>query len=124
MTCLICVVDDDASFRSAITSLLHSIGYTVAAFGSAEEFLDSGRVADTACLISDVQMSGMNGFELQTRLRENGQQLPIIFVAASPGEKAREQAVRSGALAFLGKPFSEDKLMSLLDQVDRDLRSG
>lgn len=124
MVYLISVVDDDASFRRALSSLLQSLGYTVAAFDSAEEFLASGRIDETACLISDVHMSGMNGFQLQARLRETGYRQPIIFVAASPGEKAREEAVRSGALAFLGKPFSEDRLVALLDQVERTHSSG
>ena len=121
---VISVVDDDASFRRALSSLLQSLGYTVAAFDSAEEFLASGRIDETACLISDVNMPGMNGFQLQARLRETGHGQPIIFVAASPGDKAREQAIRSGALAFLGKPFSEDRLIALLEQIERDRGSG
>lgn len=124
MTYLVSVVDDDASFRRALSNLLQSLGYTVAGFESAEKFLASGRIDETACLISDVQMTGMNGFELQARLREAGHRQPIIFVAASPGAKAREQAISSGALAFLGKPFPEDKLIALLDQVERNRGSG
>lgn len=124
MAYLVSVVDDDASFRQALSRLLQSLGYTVAAFDSAEEFLASGRIDETACLISDVHMTNMSGFELQARLSEAGHRKPIIFVAASPGEKAREQAIRSGALAFLGKPFSEDTLIALLDQIERDRGSG
>lgn len=117
MGAVISVVDDDESFRRALSNLLNSVGYSVAAFGSAEEFLESGRIDETACVISDVQMPGMSGFELQEALRRGGHELPIIFVAAYPGEKARDQALTSGALAFLGKPFSDETLMSLLEGV-------
>src|SRR5262245_39536826 len=116
-TALISVVDDDDSFRRALLGLLESLGHTVASFGTAREFLDSGLVAETACLISDVQMPGMTGFELQAKLQAEGRRMPIIFVAASPGPRAREQAIAAGALAFLGKPFSEGTLIATLDQA-------
>ena len=124
MPYLISIVDDDASFRLALTSLLQSLDYTVAAFESAEKFLASGVIDETACLISDVALPGMSGYELQARLREAGHPTPIIFVAGSPGAKTRAQAIASGALAFLGKPFAEDRLIALLGQVERDLGSS
>jgi FixJ family two-component response regulator len=114
---VISIVDDDESFRRAITDLIRSLGYAVASFGSAEEFLHSNRLADTACLITDVQMPGMSGLDLQSALLAQGSRVPIIFVAADPGSKARGQALASGALAFLTKPFREEKLISFLDQA-------
>ena len=72
---------------------------------------------DTACLISDVQMPGMSGIELQNQLRAQGVRLPVIFITAYPESKAREQALASVALGFLNKPFNEDKLIACLDQA-------
>ncbi len=114
---VISIVDDDASFRGAMAGLIQELGYTVAAFGSAEEFLGSGRVDDTACLISDVRMPGMSGIELQSLLIAEGHRLPIIFVAADPAPKLQRQALAAGALCFLGKPFSEQRLISCLEQA-------
>jgi FixJ family two-component response regulator len=118
LTKRVCIVDDDVSFRRAMTQLIRSFGYQVESFGSAEEYLESGRVDDCDCLISDVQMPGMNGLELQDRLKARGSRVPIIFVAADPGSKARDQALAAGALGFLHKPFREEKLISLLDRLD------
>ncbi|HKE43434.1 MAG TPA: response regulator [Steroidobacteraceae bacterium] len=117
MSVLISVIDDDASFRRALVSLLKSLGYDVDSFGTAEEFLGSGRIGETDCLISDVQMPGMSGLDLQAKLNADGHELPMIFVAASPGAKAREQAIASGALAFLGKPFPEERLITILNHA-------
>ena len=114
---VISIVDDDESFRRALTDLVRSLGHAVASFASAEEFLGSGRVDDTACLITDVKMPGMGGFELQSTLIARGARTPVIFVAADSGTKARGRALASGALAFLVKPFREETLVSLLDQA-------
>jgi FixJ family two-component response regulator len=114
---VISIVDDDESFRRATAGFIASLGYAVAAFGSAEEFLKSDSLDDTACLISDVQMPGMSGIELQSRLIAQGYRVPIIFVTAYSASKARAQALASGALGFFDKPFSEEKLISCLDQA-------
>jgi FixJ family two-component response regulator len=114
---VISIVDDDASFRRATARLVRSLGHAVAAFGSAEEFLKSDRIRETACLISDVQMPGMSGLELQNRLLAQGVRLPVIFITAYPESNAREQALASGALGFLNKPFNEDNLIACLDQA-------
>ena len=84
---------------------------------SAEEFLKSNRLDDTACLISDVEMPGMSGIELQNRLIAQGHRLPVIFITAYSKSKARAQAFASGALGFFDKPFSEDQLISCIDQA-------
>jgi FixJ family two-component response regulator len=114
---LISIIDDDASFRRATTRLIKSLGHAVAAFSSAEEFLQSESLHDTVCLISDVQMPGMDGFELQNRLLSQGRRLPIIFISAYPESKAQGQALAAGAFGFLDKPFDDEKLISCLDQA-------
>jgi FixJ family two-component response regulator len=114
---VISIVDDDASFRRAAARLVRSLGHSVVAFGSAEEFLKSDCLRDTACLISDVQMPGMSGLELQNQLLAQGVRLPVIFITAYPESEARERALASGALGFLNKPFNEEKLIACLDQA-------
>ena len=114
---VISIVDDDELSRDAISRLIRSLGYATATFASAEEFLHSGRVSETACLVSDVQMPGMSGLELQDWLKARGPQLPIIFITAFPETEARRRALAGGALGFLDKPFSEETLMACLDQA-------
>jgi FixJ family two-component response regulator len=117
MAPVISVVDDDTSFRRATARLIQSLGHAVASYGSAEEFLGSGRIDDTTCLVSDVKMPGMDGIELQSRLRLQGCRLPIIFITAQPETSARRRALASGAVAFLNKPFRDDELVSCLDRA-------
>jgi FixJ family two-component response regulator len=93
---LIGIVDDDDSFRRATTSFIRSLGYAVLQFASAESFLKSGRLRDTDCLISDVQMPDMNGIELQRKLVVQGYRVPIIFVTAFSEMRARVQALQPG----------------------------
>jgi len=92
-----------------------SLGYAAETFASAEAFLKSDRVHDTACLLSDIQMPGVNGLELQRRLTEQGYLLPIIFITAFPGPKVRAQAMAAGALGFLVKPFNDEELVACLE---------
>jgi len=114
---VISIIDDDTSFRRATTRLIHSLGHPVASFASAEEFLQSGRLDDTACLVSDVHMPGMSGVELQSRLRAEGRRLPVIFITAYPESSALKEALASGAVGLLNKPFSDDDLISCIDQA-------
>jgi FixJ family two-component response regulator len=111
---LICIVDDDAAVRDATTDLLNSLGYTALGFVSAEQFLDSGHVQSTGCLITDQQLPGLTGMELQAQLRADGYQTPIIFITGFPEPHIRKKALESGAVAFLPKPFEQaDLVMSL-----------
>jgi FixJ family two-component response regulator len=114
---VISVVDDDELFRKATAGLIDSLGYPVASFGSAEEFLSSDQLEQTACLISDMQMPGMSGIDLQNQLIARGYRLPVIFITAYSDSKARTRALASGALGFFDKPFSEERLISCLDQA-------
>jgi FixJ family two-component response regulator len=111
---LISLVDDDESVRRSTTLLIESFGFHAAAFESAESFLKSGQLQETACLIVDVQMPGMNGLELQSHLATVGYKIPIIFVTAYDNKELRKQALQAGAVAFLGKPFSDELLLRAL----------
>jgi FixJ family two-component response regulator len=93
------------------------MGYAAETFASAEEYLRSNRVADTACLISDIQMPGMNGADLQDRLIGEGHRTPIIFVTAFAEEGIRARVLKAGACGFLTKPFSDKSLIECLDQA-------
>lgn len=113
-TPLISIVDDDESVREAIESLMKSVGYTARAFPSAGEFLNSSDFDDTDCLILDVQMPGMNGLELQSRLVASKRHVPIVFISAHSDADARARALDAGAVEFLQKPFSEDALLDAI----------
>ena len=110
----ISVVDDDESVREAIKSLLDSVGFRVEVFNSAEEFLFSARLTDTACLIADVRMPGMSGLELQESLNVNDSSIPTVFISAHDDGEARSRALEAGAVDFLRKPFSEDALLGAI----------
>ena len=114
-TPLISIVDDDQSIREATKGLVRSLGYLAATFASAEEFLNSDRVNDTSCLITDVQMPGLSGVDLQRRLIAQGCAMPTIFVTAFPDEKTRAHTLTAGAVGYLSKPFSEESLIKCLD---------
>ena len=93
---------------------MRSLGYNASTFSSAEEFLDSNP-GDTSCLILDVQLKGLSGVELQELLIAQGRRTPIIFVTAFPDERTRIKALAAGAIGFLSKPFSDEKLTQFLD---------
>jgi FixJ family two-component response regulator len=111
---LISIVDDDESVRDATKSLLRSFGYTAQSFGSAEEFLDSARIEETDCLVTDVQMPGLTGVELQDRLLSDGHDVPTIFISAYPSPRLEQQVLKSGAIAYLRKPLKEEELLEYI----------
>ena len=113
----ISIIDDDASLRAAIQDLLESLGFAAYGFESAEEFLSSPQLGATSCLITDVQMPGMKGHELQQWLRARGDRTPIIFITSYPTKNIRECVAAGGALAFLEKPFEAKALLRLLRDV-------
>ena len=116
-TPVIAIVDDDESFRHATISFIRSLGYSAAAFPSADAFLNSNAVKNTDCLITDVQMPGMSGVELQSYLIAQGHRVPVIFVTAFPEMEARGHALSAGAIGFLGKPFGDENLISCLNKA-------
>jgi FixJ family two-component response regulator len=115
----ICVIDDDESVREALRSLLKSVGFEAEVFGSAEDFLSSGHLPGTSCLILDVRMPGMSGFELHEKLIDDEDGVPIIFISAHADEEARARALRSGAVDFLLKPFSDEALLHAIETAMR-----
>jgi FixJ family two-component response regulator len=114
----ISIVDDDASVRQAIRGLLRSAGFEAQVFASAEEFLTSGRLNDTTCLVLDVRMPGMSGIELQERLIASGHTVPIIFITAHADEDERARALDRGAIDCLRKPFSDDALLDAIAKAN------
>jgi FixJ family two-component response regulator len=114
---VISIIDDDQSVRQAARRLFKSLGYATATFASAEEFLESGCLCDTLCLISDVQMPGMSGVDLQCHLVQKGRCPPMIFVTAFSEESVRKRALEAGAYGFLKKPFREESLIACLDKA-------
>jgi len=108
---LISVVDDDAPMRSSTQRLLRTSGFTCEIFSSAEEFLQSGRAEQTACLLLDVKMPGMGGLELQRHLTEIGLLIPIIFVSARASEEEERRAKEAGAIGFFRKPVNTEALL-------------
>ena len=125
---LVFVVDDDASVRQALTSLLQSIGLRVEAFGSAADFLKKGRLADgiaAACLILDVRLPGLSGLDFQAELAKADTHLPIIFISGYGDIPMTVRAMKGGAVEFLTKPFREQDLLDAVQlalQRDRDRR--
>ena len=111
---MISIIDDDASMRNATRRLVKSLGLNANTFASAEEFLDSDGVRDTSCVITDMQMPGLSGAELQGYLLARGVTTPIIFVTAFPEAGLRKRVLDAGAVGFLSKPFEEQQLISCL----------
>ena len=117
----IAVVDDDESVVKALARLLRSAGYAACTFGSAQEFLGSIATSLPQCLVLDVQMPGMNGFELQSRLKDLGHgQLPVIFITAHDTPQMRASARQSGTFALLLKPFEDTALLAAIDEAIND----
>jgi FixJ family two-component response regulator len=115
---ILVVIDDDDRVREATRCLIRSLGHAVETFASADEYLRSGRIHRTACLITDVQMSGMSGVDLRDRLVAEGHRTPIIFMTALPIEKL--PAVEDSVFGILRKPLDVEQL---IDTLNRALKS-
>jgi FixJ family two-component response regulator len=110
---LISIVDDDALARDGIWELVESLDQGVT-FNSAESFFQSGVIAETTCLITDVQMPGLNGLQLQEALQSQGYSTPVILITAYPNARHRNRALNNGAVGFLSKPFDDESLIECL----------
>jgi FixJ family two-component response regulator len=108
------VVDDDESVRESLPDLLKEFGFAAGAFSSAKEFLSSGCIDETSCLILDIAMPGMSGPELQQELKRRGKEIPIIFISGRNDETIRAQVLQQGAAGFLLKPFSDAALLAAI----------
>ena len=111
---LIAVVDDDASVREAMMSLMRALGFLAEAFPSAEDFLKSDGLQRTSCLIADVRMPGMSGLELYRRLVASGKPIPTVLITAHSDDGVRARALKAGIICYLTKPFREDDLLGCI----------
>jgi FixJ family two-component response regulator len=116
---LVSVVDDDESVRESLPDLLREFGFATKAFASAAEFLASDAVGRTNCLILDIAMPGMTGFELQRELAGRRQDIPIVFITALGDEQLRSRVLAGGAVECLIKPFSEAALLAAVQAALR-----
>jgi len=114
---LISIVDDDPSVRRALGRLLHAAGYAVETYASAREFLDASPLHRTTCLLLDVHLGGMNGFDLRDQLTTEGVPFPIIFITAHDDSQTRERAGERGAAGYLTKPFNRRTLLEAIDSA-------
>ncbi len=105
--------------RESLPDLLVQLGFEARAFSSADEYLASGVVDRTDCLILDVAMPGMSGPDLQSELVRRGHRAPVVFITARPDEAVRTRVLNNGAVAYLSKPFSDT---ALLDAINAALR--
>jgi FixJ family two-component response regulator len=111
---LLSVVDDDESIRESLPGLIKEFGFAARAFSSAEEFLSSGSIDETSCLILDIAMPGMSGPELYQELKHRGEEIPVIFITGQKDERIRTGAFEQGARGFLLKPFSDEALLAAI----------
>lgn len=114
---LVSIVEDDRFFRESMSRLMRSLGYSVECFSSADDFLASPRLAETACLIADVNMPAMTGIELHRCLIGSGRAIPTIIVTAYPNDSDRARALADGAVCYLRKPVDEQHLTRCLRAV-------
>jgi FixJ family two-component response regulator len=115
---LLSIVDDDQSVRESLPDLLHELGFAAEAYVSAEQFLASGGIGRTQCLLLDVAMPGMSGPELQEELVRRGHAIPIVFITGQDDESIGPRVLAAGAVACLLKPFSD---ATLIDAVSAAL---
>jgi FixJ family two-component response regulator len=114
---LIAIVDDDPLVRDSIDSLVRSEGLATAMFAGGSDLLDYDKAADVGCIVTDLNMPGMTGLELQEKIVKIGWRVPIIFMTAFPTPVAQAQAMAAGAMRFLTKPVDPDELLDAIGQA-------
>ena len=114
---MISIIDDDEFMLDAVKNLVRSLGYKATVFSSAEDYLRSEHVRDSACVISDLQMPGMSGADLQDRLITDGLCTPMIFMTAYFDEEVRRRVLDCGAFGVLSKPFDDECLIKCIDEA-------
>jgi FixJ family two-component response regulator len=114
---VVVAVDDDRRVRESIQSVLESAGYETEVYASAETLFDSGCVTRAACVVADVKLPGIDGIELQRRIRQQSPNMPVLFITAHDDDDLRQQALRGGAVAFMVKPFDAGELLERIDAV-------
>ena len=115
-TFTIYVIDDDTAIRTALKRLLRSVGYHALAFDSAEAFLECRLDHDEGCLVLDIHLPGMTGFELQETLSSQGAMVPFFFMTAHDNPQWEERAEKAGAVAYLKKPFLEQQFFDAIER--------
>jgi FixJ family two-component response regulator len=117
---VVAIVDDDNAVRMATRGLVESFGYDVETFDSAEAFLGSEWSRKAHCLITDVQMPGMSGFDLHKHLVSSDIDMPVIFITAFPDSALRDRVLKGGAVAYLTKPFDQAVLLESIRRAIGD----
>lgn len=114
---VVAAVDDDFRIRESLASLLESAGYAPVVFSSGEELLGSGTLAKATCVITDVRMPGMDGLELQRRIKLERPTLPVILISAHHDADVRKKAIDEGAVDVLYKPFDATDLLKIIQSA-------
>ena len=117
---VVATVDDDRRVRESVQSILESAGYAAVAFESGEAFLESGVLSGVACVVADVRLPGIDGLELQRRVRRDRPSVPIIFISAHDDDDVRRRALRDGAVAFMVKPFDGGELLEHIARITNE----
>jgi FixJ family two-component response regulator len=118
------IVDDDESVRRALRRLVESLGLRAETFSSPAEYLGSDVDSEPSCLLLDVQLPGMDGFELHQRIVDSGSTPPVIFITAHPNAETRSKAAEADAVAYLEKPFDDRRLLAALDAALDRIKGG
>jgi FixJ family two-component response regulator len=111
------IIDDDISVRVAVADIVRSMDLTAKTFASGQDFLGANSLADTACIVADVQMPGISGIELQQALTAKELKIPMIFITAYPDERVRDKALDGGAICFLNKPFGGPAIIECIERA-------
>ena len=122
--CVVYVIDDDESVRKALKRLFRSASLDVETFPSAEEFLSNSRQGQNACIVMDLRMPGLTGFDLQKRLLSQGVRMPVIVISASDDVQTREHARELGAVNFFRKPVDDQALLDAVWWATADSRKN
>jgi FixJ family two-component response regulator len=114
---VVSIIDDDLSVRVAVADIVRSMDLTANVFASGQDFLSSNSLAETACIIADVQMPGLSGIELQQALTARDVKIPMVFITAYPDERIRAKALGGGAICFLNKPFGGSTIIACIERA-------
>ena len=109
------LIDDDASVRKSVARLLRIAAYQVEAYSSADEFLETCRMAEHGCIVLDLRMPGLSGEGLQDRLGTMKEALPVIIITGNGDVQIRDRVIKKGAVAFLTKPFDDQELLDAIE---------
>ncbi|HTU35950.1 MAG TPA: response regulator [Candidatus Acidoferrum sp.] len=121
---VIAIIEDDEGFREALAGMLTSFGYEPVEFSGAREFLESSERGRVCCVISDIQMPGMSGLELQKIISAEERPIPTLLITAMPSDDGRKRALEAGAFCYLAKPFADEDLLGCIERALRSPHSS